>query len=70
MNKEKLRDPRTFTAAEIAKFTPEQHRGYIECLNSYRDFKNSMDTARAEGKEKGMEKGRAEGMEKGRAEGK
>ena len=39
----------------------------------YRDIKNSIDTAKREGKEEGlaegMEKGLAEGMEKGLAEG-
>ena len=40
---------------------------------AYRDIKNSIDTAKREGMEKGlaegMEKGLAEGMEKGLAEG-
>ena len=40
---------------------------------SYRDIKNSIDTAKREGKEEGLaegrEKGLAEGMEKGLAEG-
>ena len=40
---------------------------------AYRDIKNSIDTAKREGKEEGlaegMEKGLAEGMEKGLAEG-
>ena len=34
-----------------------------------RDIKNSIDTAKREGKEEGMEKGLAQGMEKGLAEG-
>ena len=40
---------------------------------AYRDIKNSIDTAKREGKEEGlaegMEKGLAEGMKKGLAEG-
>jgi len=44
-----------FETAEIAKFTPEQVRSYEDSLKSYRDLKNSLDTARFEGKEAGKE---------------
>jgi len=39
-----------FTAAEIAKLSKEEYKQYIVSLNAYRDFKNSIDTARDEGK--------------------
>lgn len=40
-----------FAAAEIAKFTPEEARAYEDSLKVYRDLKNSIDTAREEGRE-------------------
>lgn len=59
--------------AEIAKFTPQEQREYEASKMAYRDIKNSIDTAKREGKEEGlaegMEKGLVEGMEKGLAEG-
>ena len=63
---------RLFEEAEIAKFTPQEQREYEASKMAYRDIKNSIDTAKREGKEEGlaegMEKGLAEGMEKGLAE--
>jgi predicted transposase/invertase (TIGR01784 family) len=44
---------RLFEVAEIAKFTPEEVRSYEDSLKSYRDLKNSLDTAREEGKIEG-----------------
>jgi len=41
---------RIFASAEIAKLTPDEYRDYIDSLNSYRDLKNSLDYAKAEGK--------------------
>jgi predicted transposase/invertase (TIGR01784 family) len=41
-----------FKAAEIAKLTPAEYDAYIVSLNSYRDFENSLDTAREEGEAK------------------
>ena len=41
---------RLFETAEIAKFTPDQVRSYEDSLKYYRDIKNSLDTARDEGK--------------------
>jgi len=49
---DRLRDrlfERIFASAEIAKLTPEEYRDYIDSLNSYRDLKNSLDYAKAEG---------------------
>ena len=40
---------RLFEVAEIAKFSPEEVQAYQESLKSYRDLKNSLDTAREEG---------------------
>ena len=39
--------------AEVAKFTPEQVQSYEDSLKYYRDIKNSLDTAKEEGKEEG-----------------
>ena len=64
---------RLFEEAEIVRFTPQEQREYEASKMAYRDIKNSIDTAKREGKEEGlaegMEKGLAEGMEKGLAEG-
>ena len=60
---------RLFEEAEIVRFTPQEQREYEASKMAYRDIKNSIDTAKREGKEEGlaegMEKGLAEGMEKG-----
>ena len=40
---------RMFASAEIAKLSTEEYRAYIDSLNSYRDLKNSLDYAKAEG---------------------
>ena len=42
--------------AEIAKFTPVELKEYEDSLKTYRDLKNSLDTA----EEKGREEGRVE----------
>ena len=69
---DKVFDP-LFEEAEIARFTPQEQREYEASKMACRDIKNSIDTAKREGKEEGlaegMEKGLAEGMEKGLAEG-
>jgi len=56
---EKLRErifEKLFETAEIAKFTPDQVRSYEDSLKYYRDLKNSLDTAREEGLQAGIEK--------------
>ena len=63
---DKLRErvfEKMFAAAEIAKLTKEEYEQYIMSLKIYRDNKNSIDTAREEGKEEGLAEGRAEGLE-------
>lgn len=53
---EKLREKifdKVFEVAEIAKFTPDQVRSYEDSLKNYRDLKNSLDTAKEEGKIEG-----------------
>ncbi|MDR2146372.1 MAG: Rpn family recombination-promoting nuclease/putative transposase [Tannerella sp.] len=53
---DKLREKifeKMFKAAEIAKLTPDEYTVYIASLNSYRDYKNTVDTARREGKVEG-----------------
>ena len=48
-------------------------REYEDSLKAYRDIKNSLDTAKEQGREESLEeglaKGREEGLAKGRAEG-
>ena len=39
--------------AEIAKFSKEEVQSYEDSLKTYRDLKNSLDTAREEGEIKG-----------------
>ena len=62
-----------FEAAEIAKFSKQQYDEYEESLKAYRDWQNTIETAkmksREEGRAEGIEIGRAEGIEVGRAEG-
>ena len=62
-----------FAAASVARFTPTELREYEDSLKAYRDIKNSLDTAKEQGREEGLEeglaKGREEGLAKGRAEG-
>ncbi len=53
---EKLRESifdKVFATAEIAKFTPKEIRSYEDSLKYYRDLKNSLDTAKEEGKDIG-----------------
>jgi len=60
---EKLRErifEKLFSAAEIAKLTKEEYSAYINSLNSYRDFYNTLDYAQAKGVEEGLAKGEAE----------
>lgn len=50
---DKLREQifdKLFETSEIAKFTPEQIRSYEDSLKYYRDLKNSLETAKEEGK--------------------
>jgi len=46
---------------DSSKFTPQEQREYEASKMVYRDIKNSIGTAKREGKEEGL----AEGMEKG-----
>ena len=43
-----------FETAEIAMFTPEEFQSYEDSLKYYRDIKNSLETARQEGREEGI----------------
>ncbi|WP_259318886.1 hypothetical protein [Segatella copri] len=45
-----------YIKAEIAKFTPQEMREYETSKMTYRDIKNSVDTAKREGIAEGMEK--------------
>jgi predicted transposase/invertase (TIGR01784 family) len=69
---DKLRElifEKLFETAEIAKFTQEQVLSYEDSLKYYRDLKNSLDTARDEGKIEGKIEGLREGEMKGKIEG-
>ena len=68
---DKLRESifdKLFETAEIARFTPQQVQYYEDSLKTYRDLKNSLDTAKREGHEEGRVEGIQEGIEKGRVE--
>ena len=54
---------RLFEVAEIARFSPEEVQAYEESLKSYRDLKNSLDTAFEEGVEQGIERRNVEIVE-------
>ena len=55
---------RLFEEAEIAKFTPAELREYEGSRKAYRDIKNSIDTAKQEGIEQGVEIGKKIGQER------
>ena len=60
---DKLREQifdKLFATAEIARFTPAQVLSYEDSLKYYRDLKNSIDTARGEGKIEGRIEGKIE----------
>ena len=48
--------------AEIARFSPQERRGYDASIMAYRDVQNSMDTARNDGEKSGVKKGKAESV--------
>jgi len=53
---DKLREKvfeKIFSVAEIAKLSYEEYLQYVESFKVYRDYKNSIDTARDEGKAEG-----------------
>jgi len=58
-----------FEKAQIATFNPIERQAYESSLKYYRDMKNSIDTARDEGREEGIELGKQEGIELGKQEG-
>ena len=53
---------RLFSQAEIARFDKKELKAYEDSLKAYRDIKNSLDTAKEEGRAEGREEGRAEGI--------
>jgi predicted transposase/invertase (TIGR01784 family) len=60
---DKLREKifeKIFEVAEIAKLSKEDYQQYILSLNAYRDFKNSIETAKDEGKAEGLAEGEQE----------
>ncbi len=49
-----------FEQAEIARFTPEERRGYEDSVKVYRDINNAIKTAARNSREEGREEGREE----------
>ncbi len=58
-----------FEQAEIANFSDDEYAKYEDSLKSYRDLKNSIDTAFDEGRIEGKMEGKLEGKIEGRIEG-
>ena len=61
---EKIKDKifqKLFNIAELAKFSHDELRQYEASINAYRDIKNSIDTAREQGKIEGKVEGKIEG---------
>lgn len=54
-----------FEVAEIAKFNEKEHQAYEDSLKHYRDLKNSLDTAKEEGKIEGKIEIAKNGIEEG-----
>jgi len=66
-----LREPvfeRAFATAEYLKYSPAMQEAYQNDLKAYRDNRNVLETARAEGEEKGRAEGKAEGKAEGAVE--
>lgn len=59
---------RLFDAAEIAKFTKQQYDEYEDSLKVYRDWMNTIETAKIRSCEEGLEEGLEKGREEGRME--
>jgi predicted transposase/invertase (TIGR01784 family) len=49
-----------FETAEISKFSNQEYQEYEDSLKYYRDLKNSLDTAKEEGRIEGEKKGKIE----------
>jgi predicted transposase/invertase (TIGR01784 family) len=56
-----------FEQAEIARFSPEERRGYEDSVKVYRDINNAINTAKKDAKEEGRAEGRKEGLAEGEA---
>ncbi len=54
-----------FETAEISKFTREEYRNYEDSLKYYRDLKNSLETAKEEGRIEGKIEDALKMLEKG-----
>lgn len=57
-----------FEQASIARFDSAERYDYERSVSAYRDIKNSIDTAKAEGHEAGVEEGVAKGRDERSAE--
>jgi predicted transposase YdaD len=56
---------KAFETAELAKLNDAERSAYEDSLKYYRDVKNSLDTAKDEGREAGIEIGKEIGREEG-----
>ena len=54
---------------EIDQLTVAEYKAYERKLKSYRDWDNTIDTAKMKARAEGREEGRAEGLAEGREEG-
>ena len=50
--------------AKIARFSPEERRGYEDSVKAYRDINNAINTAKKEAKAEGLVEGEAIGAQK------
>jgi predicted transposase/invertase (TIGR01784 family) len=58
-----------FEQAEIARFSPEERRGYEDSVKVYRDINNAINTAKAEAKAEGKAEANMDNARKMKAKG-
>ena len=58
-----------FEQAEIARFSPEERRGYEDSVKAYRDINNAINTAKAEAKAEGKAEANMDNARKMKADG-
>ena len=59
---------RLFEQAEIARFSPSEHRDYLASEKAYRDMRNVLKNAQKNTRDEGFAEGREAGMEAGKEE--
>ena len=58
-----------FEQAEIARFSPEERRGYEDSVKTYRDINNAINTAKAEARAEGKAEANTDNARKMKAKG-